>query len=81
MISHHEMSDQVLFRYLKAGNICFAGNKKLKIYGKLTCRSGKRMNKMNRVFFVTEAEALSAGYRPCGHCMKQAYNNWKNGVV
>jgi methylphosphotriester-DNA--protein-cysteine methyltransferase len=57
--------------------IAFAGNRVLKIYGHLYCSSGKRMLIQNRVFFVSEAEAISMGYRPCGHCMQQAYKNWK----
>ncbi len=57
------------------------GNAKLKIYGLLTCSSGKKMKKENRVFFVSEKEAIDLGYRPCGHCMKQRYQIWKNGSV
>ncbi|WP_230383895.1 Ada metal-binding domain-containing protein [Pedobacter endophyticus] len=30
----------------------------------------------NRVFFKTENEALAMGFRPCGHCLKQQYNQW-----
>lgn len=58
------------------------GNKKLKIYGKLDCKSalywiskGKYVN--NRVFFENEQVAKEAGYRPCGVCMKKEYNIWK----
>lgn len=35
------------------------------------------MKKANRVFFASEEEAISIGYRPCGHCMKKAYDKWK----
>ena len=59
--------------------IRFAGNKVLKIYGRLNCRSGKRMKKKNRVFFQSEDEALALGFRPCGHCMKEEYKKWKHG--
>lgn len=52
------------------GKVRFGGNRRLKIYGTLTCGSGKRMKVENRVFFVSEAEARNAGYRPCGHCMR-----------
>ena len=48
-----------------------------KIYGKLSCTSGKRMKVENRVFFKNEAEAIAAGYRPCGHCMRKKYLKWK----
>ena len=27
-----------------------------------------------------EATAISAGYRPCGKCMKEAYQKWKETV-
>nr|WP_317126867.1 Ada metal-binding domain-containing protein [Chryseobacterium bernardetii] len=35
------------------------------------------MKKENRVFFTDESEALQNGYRPCGHCMKESYRQWK----
>lgn len=54
----------------------FGGNIKLKIYGTLNCKSGRRMNLENRVFFESENEAVKNGYRPCGHCMKEAYTEW-----
>ncbi|WP_057939725.1 Ada metal-binding domain-containing protein, partial [Algoriphagus resistens] len=60
----------------KRGEISFAGNKNLKIYGTLKCKSGKRMLRKNRAFFESENEALKKGFRPCGHCMKTAYRAW-----
>ncbi|WP_262512196.1 Ada metal-binding domain-containing protein [Mucilaginibacter conchicola] len=57
--------------------ITFGGNHKLKIFGTLNCSSGRRMKIANRVFFKNEQEASSAGYRPCGHCMRAAYQKWK----
>jgi len=39
------------------------------------------MKKENRVFFTSEEEATDNGYRPCGHCMKDKYQKWKDGVV
>lgn len=62
---------------IATGKIKFGGNKTLKIYGTLTCSSGKRMKVENRVFFETEAAAIRAGYRPCGHCMTEKYKAWK----
>ena len=62
---------------IKAGKITLAGNARLKIYGTLKCGAGKRMKGMNRVFFTTAAEAVSKGYRPCGHCLKPQYQQWK----
>lgn len=60
------------------GVIQLAGNLRGKIYGKLSCQSGKRMLKENRIFFNTEAEATNLGYRPCGHCLKNQYHDWKS---
>ncbi|WP_180064301.1 Ada metal-binding domain-containing protein [Acinetobacter sp. YH16042] len=81
MIRHEMITDQELYGLLRQGKILFGGNLNLKIYGSLRCRSGKRMKRKNRVFFKDEVEALAQGYRPCGHCMKQAYMDWKNGYV
>jgi hypothetical protein len=62
---------------IDTGKVTHAGNRKLKIYGTFSCSSGKRMKVGNRVFFTDEQEAISCGYRPCGHCMRQAYQKWK----
>lgn len=81
MINHNEISIIELHRKIRKKIISFAGNARLKIYGELHCSSGKRMKKENRVFFFSEQEAMSAGYRPCGHCMKTAYKKWKDGLI
>ncbi len=62
---------------IRKGDITLGGYRKAKIFGLLSCRSGKRMKAENRVFFKNEAEALAAGYRPCGHCLKEKYGIWK----
>jgi methylphosphotriester-DNA--protein-cysteine methyltransferase len=83
MIKHINLGDSIFRRSRKLkelidkGEIQFAGNKKLKIYGTLNCSSGKRMKTENRVFFKSEREAESLDYRPCGHCMRGAYLQWK----
>jgi methylphosphotriester-DNA--protein-cysteine methyltransferase len=83
MIRHTDL-DKTIFgrsrqlkKLLDSGGIKLAGNRKLKIYGTLNCSSGKRIKTENRLFFESETEATSAGYRPCGHCMKEAYQKWK----
>ena len=63
-------------RKIRQKEICFGGNEKLKIYGTLECKFGKRMKQKNRIFFVSENEALKNGFRPCGHCMKLEYKKW-----
>jgi Metal binding domain of Ada len=67
-----------LHKLIRQMKIVLGGNRKLKIYGTLQCSSGKRMLRENRVFFSSEAEAIAAGFRPCGHCMKDKYHQWKN---
>ena len=80
MILHSEINDELLRRRIRHGIICFAGNNALKIYGRLHCRSGKRMKKKNRVFFQSGPEAVLLGFRPCGHCMNKEYKKWKHGA-
>ena len=76
MIFHKDVSDRELASFLKNKTITLAGNKKLKIYGTLTCKSGKRMKMENRVFFESEYEAVELGYRPCGHCLRLQCEKW-----
>jgi methylphosphotriester-DNA--protein-cysteine methyltransferase len=77
MWMHEELSDSQLKFFIKNSLITLGGNKKLKIFGLLSCASGKRMKKANRVFFESEKEAKKHGYRPCGHCMKREYEKFR----
>ncbi|AYZ35445.1 metal-binding protein [Chryseobacterium indologenes] len=77
MIHHSELSAKSLRSKIHNREISFGGNKKLKIYGRLSCRSGKRMKIENRIFFTDEKEAVKNNFRPCAHCMKEAYDKWK----
>jgi len=81
MIKHTEISNRELRTKIRKTEICLGGNKKLKIYGRLDCFSGKQMKKENRVFFASVQEAQQEHYRPCGHCLKDDYKNWKNGFI
>lgn len=81
MIKHLEINNVELHQKVKRKEISYGGNSKLKIYGTLQCKSGKRMKKQNRVFFTSIAEAKKHHYRPCGHCMRIDYEIWKNGLV
>lgn len=76
MVLHTEVGNK-LGELIRKGEITFGGYKKAKIYGLLTCSSGKRMKKENRIFFKDEKEAIAAGYRPCGHCLSEKYKQWK----
>ncbi len=62
---------------IRKGYIRLGGYQKTRIYGLLSCSSGKKMKVANRVFFGDEAEALAAGYRPCGRCLPEQYKTWK----
>jgi len=61
----------------------FGGNSRDKIYGRLDCSSAIRAlpkgYAKHRVFFKDEAAAITAGYRPCGNCLKPRYRIWKAG--
>jgi methylphosphotriester-DNA--protein-cysteine methyltransferase len=46
----------------------YAGWKQGKIFGRLDCKSGRRMKKENRVFFHSLEDAVKEGYRPCKNC-------------
>lgn len=81
MIKHKDISDTELKTKIKVKSISIGGNKNLKIYGKLDCNSGRRMKRKNRVFFISEKEAIKNDYRPCGHCMKSEYKKWKDGII
>jgi methylphosphotriester-DNA--protein-cysteine methyltransferase len=75
MLKHREISSETLRRKIKRSEIVLAGNAKLKIYGRLNCSSGKRMKKENRVFFSSVNEAMAAGFRPCGHCLRKEHKS------
>ena len=81
MIKHSNITTIELHKKIREKIISFAGNEKLKINGKLNCNSGKRMKKQNRVFFTSAKEATLLGYRPCGHCMRDEYKKWKDGLI
>jgi methylphosphotriester-DNA--protein-cysteine methyltransferase len=89
MISHIDLAKTPFARFralqslILKGEITLGGYKKTKVYGTLSCKSGKRMKAENRVFFKDEQEALQAGYRPCGHCMSEKFKQWKlqNGTT
>jgi methylphosphotriester-DNA--protein-cysteine methyltransferase len=77
MTRHNDIGRHELRKKIKSRSIQYAGNSRLRIFGLLSCSSGKRMKKENRIFFKTETEAIAAGFRPCGHCMPDQYRKWK----
>lgn len=59
------------------------GHKRLKLYGKLDCKSAlgfieKGQYVRERVFFKDEETAIAAGFRPCSKCLPEKYEQWKN---
>ena len=54
----------------------FAGNVTHRIFGRLTCASGRRMYAENRVFFATWDDAIAAGYRPCRKCRPSPFDRY-----
>lgn len=81
MITHSEIADAALRAKIRQGAINYGGNSKLKIYGTLSCASGRKMKRENRVFFSSASEATKMGFRPCAHCLNEQYQKWKNGTV
>ncbi len=63
------------------------GHRRSRIFGRLDCPSALRAlarggpYARHRVFFAGEADAASAGFRPCARCLPQAYRAWKRGGV
>jgi methylphosphotriester-DNA--protein-cysteine methyltransferase len=58
------------------------GHRRGRIYGRLDCPAALRAIARGtyvsqRVFFLSEAHAEAAGYRPCAVCMPDEYARWK----
>ena len=74
-----------LYKVLKGGRIIesrdpgkYAGWKRGRVFGRLDCKSGKKMKKENRVFFLTWEDAIVAGYRPCKKCKPTPEDNYED---
>jgi len=62
------------------------GHRRSKVYGRLDCAGALRWIAkghyvQHRVFFADEATAIAAGFRPCGHCLRERYREWKAGAM
>jgi hypothetical protein len=58
------------------------GHRRGRRYGRLDCPSALRALQRggylsDRVFFLDEATAVAAGYRPCASCLPEAYQRWR----
>jgi methylphosphotriester-DNA--protein-cysteine methyltransferase len=68
--------------YLSAVKGTLGGHRRLKLYGRLDCPSALYFIAhghyvKHRVFFLNEADAIAAGYRPCSKCLPEKYKQWK----
>ena len=61
------------------------GHRNSRIYGRLDCPAALRAiarggYAANRVFFLNQAHARAAGYRPCAACLPKEYAAWKRSA-
>ena len=80
LLRHDAVTVAALWARLRDGSLTLAGNRRLKIYGRLGCPAGRRMRRGSRVFFADATAAEAAGYRPCARCCRAAYDVWKSAV-
>lgn len=67
--------------YESSAEGALGGHRGGKIYGLLDCRAALQAIARggyvkHRVFFLDEATAIAAGYRPCGVCLPEKYASW-----
>lgn len=60
----------------------FGGHRLGKLFGRMDCRAASAAITRggyvkHRVFFASETDAHSAGYRPCAVCMPAEYQEWR----
>jgi len=72
--------------YASAEPGTLGGHRRSKVYGRLDCAGALRWIAkghyvQHRVFFADEATAIAAGFRPCGHCLRERYREWKAGAM
>jgi methylphosphotriester-DNA--protein-cysteine methyltransferase len=73
-------ADGVSYESARPGTL--GGHRRTRVYGQLDCAAARRAiarggYRVNRVFFLDEATAIAAGYRPCALCMADAYARWR----
>lgn len=69
--------------YPSAAPGTLGGHSRGRLYGRLDCPSALRALARgpyaeHRVFFLDEATAVAAGYRPCAVCLPDAYVRWRD---
>ena len=68
--------------YRSATPGALGGHRRNRGYGRLDCPAALRWIARghyvrHRVFFADEAVAIAAGFRPCGACLREKYQEWK----
>ena len=78
---------RTMYRVWKDGGVIdtdeparFGGILTMNIFGRLTCGTGRRALKANRVFFATWDDAVAAGYRPCRNCHPTPDDRYERGA-
>lgn len=75
--------DGQIYESTTPGELGGNSNSDAMIYGRLDCSAANSALAKgyadHRVFFANEAEAIAAGYRPCGRCMRDQYKIWNEG--
>ena len=84
------MNDTRTWTLIGAGGVAYesavpgtlGGNRRSRVYGRFDCPSARRAlaqggYAQNRVFFLDESAAVSAGYRPCGSCLPAEHARWR----
>ena len=79
--------DGVMYESATKGTL--GGHSKQKVYGRADRCPAATRNLSNyptlfwqhSVWFATEADAIAAGFRPCGACLRERYAEWKRGPV
>ncbi|MCF6472840.1 metal-binding protein [Nonomuraea sp. MG754425] len=69
--------------YRSAVKGLWGGHRRSRIYGRLDCLAALRAvarggYAKHRVFFADEATAIAAGFRPCGACCHDRFQQWKS---
>lgn len=71
MFSHNSLSNHGLVEKIRRKEITMGGNRKLKIYGLLSCRSGKRTKKQTGCFLFQKPKlykmAIGLVQAACGN--------------
>jgi methylphosphotriester-DNA--protein-cysteine methyltransferase len=68
--------------YTSAEPGALGGHARTRVYGRLDCPVALSLLRRgfaprHRVFFASEADAIAAGFRPCGACMRAEYRAWR----